>query len=185
MRCTFRQRRQNGDSKALGDCEAVVPALNVFVAYRHVRPKTTGEGQHLPPLTRYVRSEIPGVSARKESGVRYLKHLRAPPLLSLNRGLEPRPIALAHVVQHLSYPISLKLRAGRSIGKSVRAVRAIDKEEIREAGGRHSQMGSNALRPLILQSPAVRAPDINAGQPTRHWIKPSSQNKDIQVVFAG
>src|SRR5262245_39603051 len=157
MRCTFRQRRQNGDSKALGDCEAVVPTLNVFVAYRHVRPKTTGEGQHLPLLTRYVRSEIPGVGVRKESGVRYLKHLRAPRLLRLNRGLEPRPIALAYVVQHLSYPISLKLRAGRSIGKSVRAVRTIDKEEIREAGGCHSQKGSNAYRTCIQQRPHLYA----------------------------
>jgi hypothetical protein len=45
--------------------------------------------------------------------------------------------------------------------------------------------GSNPVCPLFLQSPAVRAPDIDAGQSTSHRVKPSSQDQNIQIVLAG
>jgi hypothetical protein len=59
------------------------------------------------------------------------------------------------MVQHLSDPLALKLRGGWSIGEIIRALRTIDKKEVGITGGRHSQMGSNAIHPLLLQSPAV------------------------------
>ena len=46
-------------------------------------------------------------------------------------------------------------------------------------------MGSNAVHPLFLQSPAIRAPDIDAGQSASHRVKPGSQDQNIQSVLAG
>src|SRR6476661_6979548 len=44
-------------------------------------------------------------------------------------------------------------------------------------------MGANAACPLVLQRLALRAADINAGQPASHRVEAGGQDKNIQVVL--
>ena len=46
-------------------------------------------------------------------------------------------------------------------------------------------MSVNALRPFLPQRFALRAADIDAGQPTRDGIETSGQDKNVQVMSAG
>src|ERR1700716_1059251 len=157
-------------SENSADLESLVSSFGAFVAFRHVCRETAGEGQHLARFAGNVRAEIPGVRAREESCVRKSMHLQSPLFFRGGRCLEPRPIALSNVVQQLSDPIALKLGASRSIGEGVRAVRAVNEEEIGEPRRGHSEMGTYTLRPLLLQCLALRAADIGAGPPrqSRH-----------------
>src|SRR5258708_1794442 len=153
------------------DRESLVPSFGAFPAFCHVCRQTTGEGQHLARLAGNVRAQIPGVGAREESSVRQREHLRSPRFLRWDRCLDPRAIALAKVIQQPSDPVSLKLSASRPVAESVRALRAVNEEEIPKARYCHSEMGANAPRPLLPQRLALRAADINAGQPASHRVE--------------
>jgi hypothetical protein len=64
-------------------------------------------------------------------------------------------------------------------------MRTVDEQEIGEAGRSHSKMGVDALRPLLPQRLAVRAADIDAGQPARYRVETCGQDKNVQVMPAG
>jgi hypothetical protein len=133
------------------DRESLVASFGAFVAFGDVSRQATGEGQHLAPFAGNVSTEIPGVGAREEGSVRQGEHLRSPRFLRRHRCLDPRVVVLAKVIQQPSDPVSLNLCAGRPVAESVRALRAINEEKIRKACHCHSELGANALRPLLLQ----------------------------------
>ena len=45
-------------------------------------------------------------------------------------------------------------------------------------------MSVNSLRPFLPQRLALRAADIDAGQPAGHRVEAGGQNKNVQVVLA-
>src|ERR1700722_9744971 len=147
------------------DRESLVPSFGAFIAFGHVGRQTTDEGQHLARFAGNIRAEIPGVGLGEESRVRKSKHLRSPFFLRGGRCLEPLPIALSNVIQQLDDPVALKLCASWPVGESVRAVRAVNEEEIRKARYGHSEMGAHTLRPLLPQRLALCAVDIDTGEP--------------------
>lgn len=89
------------------------------------------------------------------------------------------------MIQQPGDPVSLKLRAGRPVAEGVRTLRAVDEEEIGEVRRCHSEMGANTLRPLFLQRLALRATNVDAGQPAGHGVEAGRQDKNVQVMLAG
>lgn len=81
-------------------------------------------------------------------------------------------------------PITLHFRAGRTVTERRGTLWTVGEEQIREAGGRHAEVGPCAFGPFGFEALAIDAFDVDLGEPAGDGVEARGEHEDVELVEA-
>lgn len=81
-------------------------------------------------------------------------------------------------------PITLPLRARRTVAERRGTLRTVEEEQVREAGGRHAEISPGAFGPFGFEGLTVDAFDVDLGQAAGHGVEAGGEHEDVELVEA-
>lgn len=106
-----------------------------------------------------------------------------PPLLFRGDGSVDSGLAFApHVLDATDDPITLQFGAGRTVAKGRGTLRTVGEEQVREAGGRHAEVGPCVFGPFGFQGLAVDAFDVDLGEAAGDGVEARGEHEDVELV---
>src|SRR5438477_4623751 len=139
--------------------ETLVPVHCDFVTPLPVsgNPFRIQIGQEGAGLAGDVRAHVPGIGARHQRHAGDLIHMSHPPLLRLGGRLDDCVASLAHMVDAIGYPFHMLLDRHRHVRQHRRALRAGDREKVRETSDGNPEIAVRAVGPRLIQLAAAAA----------------------------
>lgn len=99
-------------------------------------------------------------------------------------GVNARLLLVPHVFDTPDDPVGLQLGTSGPVTERGRALWSIEEEEIREAGGCHTQVGPGAESPFGFEGLAVDAFDVDLGETAGDGIEAGGEDEDVEFVEA-
>src|SRR6202030_2794686 len=107
----------------------------------------------------------------------------APGFFRFLRCLDSAQVVTPHMLDARDDEVALQFGAGWAVADRRRALWAVDIEQIRKVRARHAQMRARAAGPFLPKRLAVRAANVDAGQPAREEIEPRRQYENVELDF--